>query len=449
MPANALPVPLGLDARVLAFTLGLSILTSVVFGVAPALEGTRVDLAASSRQGSGTETRRTRKSSNALVVSQVALSVLLLIGAGLFAKTLRNLLAADTGFEQASVLVVRLDPLATVRSPSELRALHRQLLERTTALPGVRAVALSDRVPLGGGVRQRGISVQGFAPKPEDDLNPYVVSVSPLFFETMGMRLIRGRTFSSVDEPRAAHLAIVNEAFARYYFGTRQCRRTALRLWWPDRERTRRDCGRHPEFQAERRAREGAACRVHVLAATLFPDTALAVRYDGDALRMAPAVRQLIHAVDSTLPIVSVTTLKQQVERSLSNERFTALVSTLFGTVAIFLACIGLYGVTAYSVSRRTKDVGIRMALGASRAVVVREILTESLTLVLVGVAIAVPAALALTSVVSSRLFGISATDPWTFSAVIVVMVATGAVASWLPARRAAHVNPMAVLREE
>ena len=220
MPANVLPVPLGLDARVLAFTLGLSILTSVVFGVAPALEGTRVDLAASSRQGSGTETRRTRKSSNALVVSQVALSVLLLIGAGLFAKTLRNLLAADTGFEQASVLVVRLDPLATVRSPSELRALHGQLLERTTTLPGVRAAALSDRVPLGGGVRQRGISVQGFVPKPEDDLNPYVVSVSPLFFETMGMRLIRGRAFTPADEPHASRLAIVNEGFARYYFGT-------------------------------------------------------------------------------------------------------------------------------------------------------------------------------------------------------------------------------------
>ena len=164
---------------------------------------------------------------------------------------------------------------------------------------------------------------------------------------------------------------------------------------------------------------------------------------------MAPAVRQVIQAVDSTLPIVSMTTLKQQVERSLSSERFTALVSTLFGTVAMFLACIGLYGVTAYSVGRRTRDVGIRMALGASGAVVVQEILKESLTLVLVGVAIAIPAALALTSVVSSRLFGISATDPWTFSAVIVVMVATGAVASWLPARRAAHVNPMAVLREE
>ena len=162
---------------------------------------------------------------------------------------------------------------------------------------------------------------------------------------------------------------------------------------------------------------------------------------------MAPAVRQAIQAVDSTLPIVSMTTLRQQVERSLGNERFTALVSTMFGTVAMFLACIGLYGVTAYSVSRRTKDIGIRIALGASRTVVVQQILKESLTLVLVGVAIAIPAALALTSVISSRLFGVNATDPWTFSAVIVLMVATGAVASWLPARRAAHVNPMAVLR--
>ena len=203
----------------LAFTLGLSMLTAILFGVAPALQGTRVDLAGSSRQGSGTETRSTRKSSNSLVVSQVALSVLLLIGAGLFAQTLRNLLAADTGFEQASVLVVRLDPLATGRSPGELPALHQQLLARVSTLPGVRTAALSDRVPFGGGVRQRGISVQGFVPKPEDDLNPYVVSVSPLFFETMGMRLSRGRAFEAADVSRASHLAIVNESFARYYFG--------------------------------------------------------------------------------------------------------------------------------------------------------------------------------------------------------------------------------------
>ena len=447
LPTNTLSVSLAPEVRMLVFTLGLSLLTSVLFGIAPALEGARVDRAGSSRQGVSTATRATRKFSNSLVVLQVALSVLLLVGAGLFGQTFRNLLAVDTGFEQTGVLVVRLDPLATGRSASQLAAIHWQLLDRVGALPGVRAAAWSDRAPLSGGVRQRAISVQGFLPKPEDDLNPHVVSVSPLFFETMGIRLIRGRGFEPADELNASRLAIVNASFARYYFGNDNALGRRFGFGGPTQSDQIEIVGAAQDSRLSD-LREKPPHVVYVPVETVCSDTTLAVRYEADALRMAPAVRQAIQAVDSTLPIVSMTTLRQQVERSLGNERFTALVSTMFGTVAMFLACIGLYGVTAYSVSQRTKDIGIRIALGASRPVVVQRILKESLTLVLVGVAIAIPTALALTGVISSRLFGVNATDPWTFSAVILSMIATGAVASWLPARRAAHVNPMVVLRE-
>jgi ABC-type antimicrobial peptide transport system permease subunit len=239
----------------------------------------------------------------------------------------------------------------------------------------------------------------------------------------------------------------VNESFARYYFGNDNVLGRRFGFGGPAQSDQIEIVGVAQDSSLSD-LREKPQHVVYVPVATVFSDTALAVRYEADALSMAPAVRQAIHAVDSTLPIVSMATLRQQVERSLGNERFTALVSTMFGTVAIFLACIGLYGVTAYSVSQRTKDIGIRIALGASRPVVVQRILKESLTLVLLGVAIAIPTALALTGVISSRLFGVTATDPWTFSAVILLMIGTGAVASWLPARRAAHVNPMVVLRE-
>jgi len=447
LPTDTLSVSPGLDVRVLAFTLGLTLLTSLLFGMAPALEGARVDLAGSSRQGAGADTPAARRFSNALVILQVALSVLLLVGAGLFAQTLRNRLAVDTGFEQTGVLVATLDPLATGRSAPQLTAIHGELLDRVLTLPGVRAASWSDRAPLSGGERQRSISVLGFLPKPEDDLNPFVVSVSPLFFETMGIPLIRGRAFTPADEPNASRVAIVNASFARYYFGSDD----ALGRRFGFGGAAESDQVEIVGVAQDSRLNDLLEKPPHVVyvpASAVFSNTVLAVRYEGDALGMAPAVRRAIQAVDSTLPIVSMTTLRQQVERSLGSERFTALLSTMFGTVAMFLACIGLYGATAYSVSRRTKDIGIRIALGASRTVVVQQILKESLMLVLVGVAIAIPTALALTGVFSSRLFGVQATDPWTFSAAIVLMFATGAVATWLPARRAAHVNPMVVLHE-
>jgi predicted permease len=325
---------------------------------------------------------------------------------------------------------------------------YRQLLDRINALPGVRAAALSDFVPFSiGAERQRSISVQGFSPKPEDDLNPHVINVSPRFFDAMGIGVLKGRAFDARDEARASQIAIVSESFATYYFGADN------------------PIGRRFGFGSQRESgdieivgvvkdvklgdlREQPSHLVFVPTTFSPLNTVLVVSGD-DAALIAPSVRREIQALDRTLPVVSVTTMRQQVEQSLGNERVTAWLSTCFGGVALLLACIGLYGVMAYTVSRRTKDVGVRIALGASSAAVVQMILRESLTLVLVGIAIGVPVALVLTFLISSRLFGVSPADPMTLAFAIMLLMGTAALAGWLPARRASQIDPMLALRHE
>jgi putative ABC transport system permease protein len=454
--SHGAPIPATLDVRMFAFTCALAVLTGVLVGLVPALSAQAGGRATGGRVGFETAPRRQRALGSILAASQVALSIVLLMLAGLLMKTLWNLRDVDTGFVQDSVVAVTLDPIAAGHSGAQFGDLYRQLLDRVAAQPGVRSVSLSDGSFFGSGPRQRAISVHGYLPKPGDDLNPYVISVSSRFFDTMSIPLIAGRSFTSDDEGRSGRVAIVSRSFARYYFGNRD------------------PVGQHFGFGSNAASREveivGLAqdvkfadireAPVHLVYVPIgpnqfpntsfsFSNTTLTVRTAIDPKVMAAQLRQEIRAIDPALPVVSVNTMREQVDRSLGQERVAAVLASAFGTLAAGLACLGLYGVMAYSVSRRTREFGVRFALGAAPARVAWSVVQESLALVLVGAGTGLLAALALTHLVESRLFGVTPMDAGTLGMAVAIMVGTSTLAAVVPAWRASRVAPAVALRGE
>jgi putative ABC transport system permease protein len=449
-----MPVPL--DVRMLGFTCIAALVTGLLVGLVPALSASARSRTVDGRVGFYSGTRRQHAVGNTLAASQVALSIVLLMLAGLLVKTLSNLRHVDTGFEQESVLAVTLDPIAAQHTGAEFGNLYHQLLDRLGAQPGVRSVSLSDGSFFGTGQRQRGISVHGYVAKPGDDLNPYVISVSPRFFETMGIPLIRGRAFTPDDETRAGSVAIVSQSFARYYFGDRNPLGEHFDFGNQTVSGEVEIVGVTPDVKFNE-IREKPVHLVYTpIAANRFPNTSfsfsnttLAVRTAIDPTLMTARLRQEIRAIDPALPIVRVTTMREQVERSLGQERVAAVLASAFGLLAAGLACLGLYGVMAYSVSRRSREFGVRFALGAAPAGVAWTVIRESLTLVLIGAGIGLAAALSTTRIVASRLFGVTTTDPVTLAAALALMLGTSVVAVVIPAWRASRVAPAVALRGE
>ena len=447
-----MPVPL--NARMLAFTCITALVTGLLVGLMPALSACARNRTVDGRVGFDSGSRRQRVVGNTLAASQVALSIVLLMLAGLLVKSLSNLRQVDTGFEQESVLAVTLDPVAAQHTGAEFGSLYHQLLDRLGAQPGVRSVSLSDGSFFGAGQRQRGISVHGFVAKPGDDLNPYVISVSPRFFETMGIPLIRGRAFAADDEARAASVAIVSQSFARYYFGDRNPVGEHFGFGNEASSGEVEIVGVTPDVKFNE-IREKPVHLVYTpIAANVFPNTSfsfsnttLAVRTAIDPTLMTARLRQEIRAIDPALPIVRITTMREQVERSLGQEKVAAVLASAFSLLAAGLACLGLYGVMAYSVSRRRREFGVRFALGAAPASVAWTVIRESLMLVLIGAGIGLAAALSTARIVASRLFGVTTTDPVTLAAAVALMLGTSVVAVVIPAWRASRVAPAVALR--
>jgi predicted permease len=448
-----MPVPL--DARMLAFTFIAALVTGLLVGLMPALSASAGNRTVDGRVGFDSGSRRQHAVGNTLAASQVALSIVLLMLAGLLMKTLSNLRHVDTGFEQESVLAVALDPIAAQHTGAEFGNLYHQLLDRLGAQPGVRSVSLSDGSFFGAGQRQRGISVHGYVPKPGDDLNPYVISVSPGFFGTMGIPLIHGRAFVPDDEARAGSMAIVSQSFARYYFGDRNPVGEHFGFGNQAASGEVEIVGVTPDVKFNE-IREKPVHLVYTpIAANRFPNsfsfsnTTLTVRTAIDPALMTARLRQEIRAIDPALPIVRITTMREQVERSLGQERVAAVLASAFGLLAAGLACLGLYGVMAYSVSRRRREFGVRFALGAAPAGVAWTVIRESLMLVLIGAGIGLAAALSTARIVASRLFGVTTTDPVTLAAAVALMLGTSVVAVVIPAWRASRVAPAVALRGE
>jgi predicted permease len=445
LPNASTPPPF--DWRLYLFVTLLTLATGVIFGIAPALRATHVSLhdtlKASSRSVAGTRALLSR----ALIVVQVALSLVLLVGAGLFLATLSNLRRVDVGFDTHNLLLFRVDPRLNQYEQARVADLYARLRERLRAVPGVRNVSLSQPGLLTGSESSTAIYLEGRTYGERGD-PVFQLTVSPEFFETMGIPLLAGRAFTERDDQKASKVAVVNESAARRYFGEAGA--------------AGRRFGRRRENRNEievvgvvrdvryNRLREAPPPTVYwPYLQRCCPGVVFEVRTASDPSGFVPSIREAVRQVDPNLPLMNVATQAESIETRLNQERLFARAYALFGGLALLLASIGLFGLMSYNVARRTSEIGVRMALGATRGAVLGLVMRESSVLVGLGVAIGLIAALGAGRLVRTLLFGLEPTDATTIAAAIAVMVAVSAVAGFLPARRAARVDPMVALRYE
>ena len=449
---------LTLDLRVLGFTAVASLLAGVLFGLAPAWRATSVDLTPAlkdSARGSGAGSRLGL--GKTLVVVQVALSLLLLIGAGLFVRSLEKLKGLDAGLNQENVLLVSTDPRMIGYQGRQIADLYQRMLERIKTIPGVRYASLSRQGLLSPYGSTMSVVVQARAPRPgensftRDNMNTQsYCGVGPEYFEAVGMTILRGRGFTAQDDEDAPRVAVINEAFARYYFG--------------DEDPIGRRFGGGPETSgqieivgvvkdAKYKSLREPAPRTHYIPyrqdSTSWRETTFQIRTVADPAGVIASVRQAAREIDANLPLFNIKTLATQVDESLAQERLIGVVSSFFSLLALLLAGIGLYGIMAYAVSQRTREVGVRMALGARRGAVLRMVLRQGMKLVLIGVGLGLAASLAVTRLIASQLFGVTATDPVTFIGAPALLLIVALLACYAPARRATKVDPLVTLRCE
>jgi len=453
-----------LDWRVLGFTLSLSLLTGVVFGLAPAWRATKVDLTPALKDsGRGAHAASRSLLSHGLVVMQMALSLWLLVGAGLFVRTLLNLQRVDPGFNTRNLLLFSLRPNLIGHKDEKLVQLYQQMTERLEAIPGVQKVSFSSVQLLAQSTSSRGFYLRDAlsgSPDANSRIKPtgssYINHVRENFLEAMEIPLLTGRAMSAQDTANAPKVAIVNQTFAGKYFPNEN----------PVGQRFTFDAKKPDEIEIVGLAKDAkySSQRADIPPTIYVPwlqaldslgISTVEVRTAGDPTAAIPAVRQALREVDANLPLDNVRTQVEQADRTLRMERLFAKLVTLFGLLAQQLASIGLFGVLAYAVSRRTQEIGIRMALGASRRDVMRMVMKQGMALAVIGVALGLGGAYVLTKYLerwmqlSKMLYGIKPTDPLTYGVVAVLLTVVALIACYLPARRATKVDPMIALRCE
>jgi predicted permease len=437
-----------LDWRVFAFVGGLSVLTGVAFGLVPALRATRVDVGSAMKESSRSVTGSRSWLSKALLVVQVALSLLLLVGAGLFLRTLDNLRHVDVGFNPTNLLMFGLRPQLNGYDAPGMATLYDQLHDRLAALPGIRSVALTRTMLLAGSTSSSSVWAEGVPGDKPTVPDMYVMTVSPEFFRTMEIPVLSGRGFTDHDIATSPKVVVINASAARALFPSDS------------------PLGHHVGFSIEE---HGTLEIVGVIRDTKYSSIRDAVpptmyscsrqgtmtamtfiaRTAADPNSLAQSVRAAVRQVDPNLPIVNLTTQADQLEQRFAQERLFATAYSLFGGLALLLACIGLFGLMSYNVSQRTNEIGIRMALGAQRITVVRMVLGESLVLVGVGIVLGLGSASAAGRLVSTVLFGLAPSDVATFIGAVALVLAVSVLAGYLPARRASRIDPMVALHQQ
>jgi predicted permease len=447
-----------LDLRVLAFTFGLSLLTGIVFGIVPALRATRVDLTPAlkdSGRGSSATTRSLL--SRSLVVAQVSLSLLLLIGAGLLVRTLINLHRVEPGFNEENLLLFNIDPSLLDYKDDRLRAFYNQVSARLEAVPGVRAVTFSRMPLLSQGASSGTFDLPNAKTGPDGKVpqtaEVYFHEVRENFFDAMGIPLLLGRTFNAQDDLKAPKVAVVNKTFAEKYLpGVNPIgQRFSMDIARPDPIEIV-GLVKDAKYTSQRDEIPATMYRPWLQTPGAINSMTFEVRTTGDPKAFVGAIRQAVRQVEPNLPLNNIKTQIEQADETLSLERLFAKLMSLFGLLAQQLASIGLYGVLAYSVSRRTHEIGIRMALGANRSRMLTMILRQGMTLTLIGVALGLVGAYVLTRYLeslNSMLFGVQPRDPLTFAATAVLLTIVALIACFVPARRATKVDPMVALRYE
>jgi len=446
---DTIPLNVSLDLRLLSFTLAVTVATAILFGTIPAFRATRLQLTDALKDGRGPAGANTRNPlARALVISQVALSLVLMVGAGLFLRSLINLNNVDPGFNKADVLRLQIDTNFTgfKNDDPRLRALYQQIEERVSALPGVHAASFSS-FTFHEGSWNGFITVPGMPVNHELDVKHNVVGAG--YFATMQIPLVAGRTFGSQDTPTSQRIAVVSEHMAKTLFPNGSALGRTYHIGDPGSPYDQLVVGiaRDVKFGSLTETPEDIDYLPYFQGNCCLVD--FEVRYTGNFSIMATEVRQAIHSVDRNLPITHVTTLDEQVAQSITNQRLVAQLSTFFGLLAVFLSCIGIYGLMSYVVSRRTNEIGIRMALGAARSNVSWLVMREIVMLVTIGIAIGIPITIAGNRLVSNMLFGFKGTDPISLFAAVLLLLLVAAVAGYFPARRASKVDPMVALRYE
>lgn len=441
------------DLRILAFNFGLAIVVSLLFSLAPAIQFWRPDLTPTLKQQTTTVAGGRFRIRRISVGVQIGLSLLLLVGSGLFVRTLYNLKTLKVGFSTDHLLTFGIDAKLAGYAPKDVPALFQRIEDTLAGLPGVRSVAGTNDPELAGNAEGRTLTVAGYAPKDEEDMNAEWSVVTKDYFSTLEKPVVTGRGFTGQDGPDAAPVVVVNESLARHYFGSaQQALGHSLGAKAQEGKPDMQIVGvvadaRHEGVRSEIR-RTVFAPYLQAKEAGNIP-LEFYVRTWQEPQTAEATVRTAMRHFDSKLVLDTMRTMDEQIDDNLSTERMIALLAVSFGVLATLLAAIGLYGVLAYATVQRTREIGIRIALGASRGNVARMVLTEVARLAGISIAVALPAALLLGRLIGSQLFGVSNHDPLTLVAVTVLVGLMALFAAWVPTRRATRVDPVVALRYE
>ena len=449
-PDNGTGFSSSLDGRVLLFNLGISIAVSLCFSLVPALQLRKMDLSSTLREGRTTSTGGMLNLRRLVVCMQVGLSVLLLMASGIFLRTLKNLRAVDVGFNTTHLVTFGIDPISAGYKFENVPALHKRVVDTMAALPGILSVAATDDAELTGSNGFTTVSVAGYPLQPD---NPYEVETSGVstgYFGTLQIPLIAGRLLNDEDTIDHPKVVVVNEKFAKHYCGSAQAC-------------IGRQIGKANGFVMDRqivgvvRDAHHSGVRADIVPTMYSPlkqrpaSAAVQVylRTTQDPEQALETVRRAMHNLDPGLSLQALITMDQQIDRNLSNDRLIALLSVSFGVLATLLAGVGLYGVLAYSTAQRVREIGIRMALGSSRIGASLLILTDVIKLAAIGVVVAIPVSIAMSSLVRAQLYDVSAADPGIIVSVLGLITLVALLAALVPARRAASINPTEALRSE
>ena len=437
------------DLRMMAFSLGVIVVSGLAFSLAPALMATRPNLVPALKNERMDLSGKVRRweVSRFLVSLQVSLSLVLLISAGLFIRSLQNLRAVDTGYHSDQIVTMVLDPAQIGYKAAQLRIFYSELSQRLATLAGVKAITYTRNVPISGSFSRYGIQVPDYQPRPGEEMAVFFNQIDTRFFATFGTAVLAGREFAQTDTPESPKVAIVNNTLARYFFGKDN----------PIGKRISIEDYKDLEIvgvvaDTKYRDLKEPPPRTAYIPYSQYTNTdqrVLCVRATGDVSAVVAAIRQVVRSLDSNLPVFGIKTFAQHINDSISRERLVALLSSLFGLFALLLAALGLYGVVAYSVTRRTREIGIRLALGAQRASVLRLVLRDTLLLTIIGICIGLSATFFGTRLIKHLLFELLPNDPFIVTIAALLMISIAIIAGYLPGRRAARVNPVVALRYE
>jgi predicted permease len=450
--ATKVPLNVKPDFVVFGFTLLVMALTAILSGLIPALKSTHVQLIPAIKgESPAADAQPSRLGlGRSLVTLQVAVSLLLLVGAGLLIRSLTNLENQSLGFYPQQVLLASINPELAGYKSEQLPGLYRELLEHIRALPGVRSASIGTTSPMSGGESSAAISFENPV-RPTAENTAQLIAVGPQYFETEGMRIVAGRGISSEDTTHSAPIAVVNQAFARYFFLKENSVGKRFGLGMPFKAPGFEIVGvvEDAKFGSAREEAEPIFfLSAYQVESILTYVREIEIRAAGDPAGITAAVRGAVQGINPNLP-VDATTLSQQVNDSLAQQRAFSELTGFFGILGLLLACVGLYGIMAYNVIRRTREMGLRMALGAQRREVLWMVLRQTLLLIGIGIAIGVPLALAATRLIVSQLYGLKPSDPSTIVGAVLIMAGVGLLAGYVPAQRAAKVDPMVALRHE